>query len=208
MNVSLAQTPLRGWPVGVVAASALGAGRLALAVKRAGGRAVRVQATEASVRASGVAVVVVERPQDEPELERVMGARLVVLSDPSALDWVPQATQAALKALETRGEAMVQGWLERQQTEGLQRILLEAIRDELLQHAQRLTDVLADGDVSRSHEVAHAFKGWVGYLRLDQVLAPLTRVSDAARDGDLSTARDALTGLQDILGCLPPRYRG
>ena len=80
--------------------------------------------------------------------------------------------------------------------EQLADMLLERMREDLPNRLTALREALDRGDAPAVHAVSHPIKGALASVRAVEARECARRLDDAARTGDLQTARDCLPELE------------
>ncbi|ABM62934.1 Hpt domain-containing protein [Halorhodospira halophila] len=80
--------------------------------------------------------------------------------------------------------------------EQLADMLLERIQQDLPVRLATLRDALDRGDPEAAHQVSHPIKGALASVRAVEARECARNLDDAARTGDLATARACLPGLE------------
>ncbi len=96
--------------------------------------------------------------------------------------------------------------------EGLAGQLLDRTAQDLPSRMEELREALDQGDPQAVHRIAHALKGMLASIRAEEASERARRVDDAARNGDIGTARAGLPALEEasgqLLAAIRSRLRG
>ncbi|MCG5529472.1 Hpt domain-containing protein [Halorhodospira halochloris] len=83
--------------------------------------------------------------------------------------------------------------------ENLANMLLARMRQDMPQRMAEIRAALANGDCAAAHASTHPLKGGLASIRASEAQSVARLIDDAARDGDLETARSLMSQLEEAI---------